>query len=92
MVVLSKQIRDQIYHSLCILYNIWSKALLFFEPRLLTIFLIAMYCNGDIKKSIEVSILFKQNFVMPNNFYLKLIYNVLTQMSENMYLKLLPEF
>ena len=51
-----------------------------------------MYCNGDIKKSIEVSILFKQNFVMPNNFYLKLIYNVLTQMSENMYLKLLPEF
>ena len=66
----AKQIRDQIYHSLYILYNIWSKALLFFEPRLLTICLIAMYCNGDIKKSIEVSILFKQNFVMPNNFYL----------------------
>ena len=56
--------------SLPVLHNIWSKALLFFEPRLLAICLIAMYCNGDIKKSIEVSILFKQNFVMPNNFYL----------------------
>ena len=71
MVVLSKQIRDQIYHSLYILYNIWSKALLFFEPRLLTICLIAMYCNGDIlRNQSEVSILFKQNSVMPNNLYL----------------------
>ena len=71
MVVLSKQIRDQIYHSLYILYNIWSKDLLFFEPRLLTICLIAMYCNGDIlRNQSEVSILFKQNSVMPNNFYL----------------------
>ena len=71
MVVLSKQIRDHIYHSLYILYNIWSKALLFFEPRLLTICLIAMYCNGDIlRNQSEVSILFKQNSVMPNNFYL----------------------
>ena len=70
MVVLSKLIRDQIYHSLYILYNIWSKALLFFEPRLLTICLIAMYCNGDIlRNQSEVSILFKQNSVMPNNFY-----------------------
>ena len=56
---------------LYILYNIWSKALLFFEPRLLTICLIAMYCNGDIlRNQSEVSILFKQNSVMPNNFYL----------------------
>ena len=71
MVVLSKQIRDQIYHSLYILYNIWSKVLLFFEPRLLTICLIAMYCNGDIlRNQSEVSILFKQNSVMPNNLYL----------------------
>ena len=71
MVVLSKQIRDHIYHSLYILYNIWSKALLFFEPRLLTICLIAMYCNGDIlRNQSEVSILFKQNSVIPNNFYL----------------------
>ena len=71
MVVLSKQIRDQIYHSLYILYNIWSKDLLFFEPRLLTICLIAMYCNGDIlRNQSEVLILFKQNSVMPNNFYL----------------------
>ena len=31
-----------------------------------------MYCNGDIKKSIEVSILFKQNFVMAKHIYLKL--------------------
>ena len=37
--------------SLPVHINIWSKALLFFEPRLLTICLIAMYCNGDILRN-----------------------------------------
>ena len=56
----------KLYNIICI----WV-IYLFFKPKLLNIGLISMHCKrGYSKKSTDVSILFKQNSDIPNNFYL----------------------